>query len=158
MNRMHPTGRTEFSEFQTLWIILLVLRSGIVAMFANCASQRRNNTVLFTFTGHVLLPSLIGCTDTYRGAQSAAPTWFDIFYQRAQRTYCAPTYIDIPTDDILKGYTLLLFFDPDADASAHGASALANGKGDALFHGHRLDQFHRHLDVVSRHHHLHSLW
>jgi len=84
MNRMHPTGRTEFSEFQTLWIILLVLRSGIVAMFANCASQRRNNTVLFTFTGHVLLPSLIGCTDTYRGAQSTAPTWFDIFYQRAQ--------------------------------------------------------------------------
>ena len=71
-------------------------------MFANCASQRRNNTVLFTFTGHVLLPSLIGCTDTYRGAQSTAPTWFDIFYQRAQRTYCAPTYIDIPTDDILK--------------------------------------------------------
>lgn len=67
MDRMHTTGRTELSQFQTLRIILLVFRRGIVAMFANCASQRRNDTVLFTFSGHVLLPS-------YVGAQFIAPS------------------------------------------------------------------------------------
>ena len=51
----------------------------------------------------------------------------------------------------------MLFFDLDADASAHGASTLADGELHALFHRHRLDQLHRHLDVVPRHHHLHPL-
>ena len=51
----------------------------------------------------------------------------------------------------------MLFLDPDADASADGASTLADGKLHTLFHRDRLDQLHRHLDVVPRHHHLHPL-
>ncbi len=51
----------------------------------------------------------------------------------------------------------MLFLDPDADASADGASPLADGKLHALFHRDGLDQLHRHLDVVPWHHHLHPL-
>ncbi len=50
-----------------------------------------------------------------------------------------------------------LALDLDADACAHGPSSLTDGKMHALFHRHRLDQLHRHLDVVSGHDHLHSL-
>ena len=55
MDRMHTTGRTELSQFQTLRIILLVFRRGVVAMLANRAGQRRNDAVLFPFSGHVFL-------------------------------------------------------------------------------------------------------
>ena len=43
------------------------------------------------------------------------------------------------------------------DAGAHGASALADRKAQPLFHRDRLDQTHRHLNVVPRHHHLGAL-
>src|SRR5712691_10701206 len=50
----------------------------------------------------------------------------------------------------------MLAFDAGADTGAHGAAPLADGEFDSLFHGYRLDQLHRHFDVVPRHHHLHS--
>src|SRR5262245_36122169 len=53
--------------------------------------------------------------------------------------------------------TSTLSLDLDADTSPDGATTLTDGKLDSLFHGHRLDQLHRHLDVIPRHHHLHSL-
>src|SRR5215467_893684 len=51
----------------------------------------------------------------------------------------------------------MLILDADTDASAHGAPTLPDGKMHPFFHGNRLDQLHRHLDVVARHHHLHPL-
>ncbi len=51
----------------------------------------------------------------------------------------------------------MLFLDADADASPNSPSPLTDGKLHPFFHRNRLDQLHRHLDVVSRHHHLHSL-
>src|SRR5215212_9881952 len=43
------------------------------------------------------------------------------------------------------------------DAGADGATALANREAEALVHGDRLDQLHRHLRVVPRHDHLLAL-
>src|SRR5439155_21411567 len=43
------------------------------------------------------------------------------------------------------------------DPRADGATALADREPKALVHGDRLDQLDRHLDVVSRHHHLRAL-
>src|SRR5215203_6326137 len=40
---------------------------------------------------------------------------------------------------------------------ADGAAALADGEAQALLHGDRLDERHRHLGVVTRHHHLAAL-
>src|SRR5262249_43834904 len=42
-------------------------------------------------------------------------------------------------------------------AGADGAAALANGEGQALLHGDRLDQVDLHLGVVTRHDHLGAL-
>src|SRR6185503_3585347 len=41
---------------------------------------------------------------------------------------------------------------------AYGAATLADREPQALVHGDRLDQLDRHLDVVTRHHHLGPLW
>src|SRR5690606_22695186 len=38
----------------------------------------------------------------------------------------------------------------------HGASALADRKTQAFLHRNRRNQLHRHLDVVTRHHHLNA--
>src|SRR5690606_22692242 len=43
------------------------------------------------------------------------------------------------------------------DAGADGAAALADREAQLLLHGDRRDQLDRHLHVVARHHHLHSL-
>src|SRR3954454_23148757 len=43
------------------------------------------------------------------------------------------------------------------DPRAYGTAALADGEPKALVHGDRLNQLDRHLDVVSRHHHLNAL-
>src|SRR5262249_18627027 len=40
------------------------------------------------------------------------------------------------------------------DTRADGAATLSDGEPEALVHGDRLNQLDRHLDVVSRHHHL----
>src|SRR6185312_12522809 len=40
------------------------------------------------------------------------------------------------------------------DPRADGAATLADGEPQTLIHGDRLDQLDRHLDVVTRHHHL----
>src|SRR5690606_23830290 len=42
-------------------------------------------------------------------------------------------------------------------AGAYGAAALTDGEPQTLVHGDRSDQLHRHLGVVSRHHHLGAL-
>src|SRR5579883_3651246 len=47
-----------------------------------------------------------------------------------------------------------LLVDFGADASADGASPLANGEFGPDLHGDRLDQLDGHLDVVPRHDHL----
>src|SRR5207247_5108811 len=39
----------------------------------------------------------------------------------------------------------------------YGAAAFPDGEAQALLHGDRRDQLDRHLRVVPRHHHLHSL-
>src|ERR1044072_4054875 len=46
-----------------------------------------------------------------------------------------------------------LWHEPRAD----GAATLADGEPQTLIHGDRLDQLDRHLDVVTRHHHLRPL-
>src|ERR1700761_6505004 len=43
------------------------------------------------------------------------------------------------------------------DPRADGAATLADGEPETLVHGDRLDQLDRHLDVVTRHHHLRPL-
>src|SRR5689334_4531697 len=43
------------------------------------------------------------------------------------------------------------------DPRAHGATTLSDREPKALVHGDRSDQLDRHLDVVSRHHHLRAL-
>src|SRR6201996_2696669 len=43
------------------------------------------------------------------------------------------------------------------DSRADGAATLADGEPQTLVHGDRLDQLDRHLDVVTRHHHLRPL-
>src|SRR4051794_3704933 len=43
------------------------------------------------------------------------------------------------------------------DPRAYGTAALSDGEPQALIHGDRVDQLDRHLDVVSRHHHLRPL-
>src|SRR5688572_4174417 len=40
------------------------------------------------------------------------------------------------------------------DSGAYGTTTLADGEAQALFHRDRVDQLHRHFDVVTRHHHL----
>ena len=57
MGRAHPTNVAVLVEFKTLWIILLVLRGGVVAAFAGRASQRYHDAILFAFTSHVSLRS-----------------------------------------------------------------------------------------------------
>src|ERR1043166_242466 len=42
-----------------------------------------------------------------------------------------------------------------ADSSANGAATFPNSEVDPFFHRHRLDQLHRHFDVVARNDHLH---
>src|SRR5690606_25493730 len=42
-------------------------------------------------------------------------------------------------------------------AGADRAAALADREAQALVHRHRVDQLHRHLHVVARHHHLRAL-
>src|SRR4051812_28369148 len=43
------------------------------------------------------------------------------------------------------------------DPRAYGTAALSDGEPKALVHGDRVDELDRHLDVVSRHHHLGAL-
>src|SRR5947208_15142365 len=43
------------------------------------------------------------------------------------------------------------------DSRAHGATPLTDREPKALVHGNRSDQLDRHLDIVSRHHHLGAL-
>src|SRR6185312_8357167 len=50
-----------------------------------------------------------------------------------------------------------LLDDVGDDPRADGAATLADGEPQAWIHGDRLDQLDRHLDVVSRHHHLRPL-
>src|SRR5579883_3599682 len=52
---------------------------------------------------------------------------------------------------------IALLDDLGDDTSADGAAAFADGEVQALFDGHRLNQLHRHVDVVPRHHHLDAL-
>jgi hypothetical protein len=59
MRRTHAAGGAKLLELKALWIILLVLRGGIVAAFAGCASQRYHNAILFAFTSHFSLRSCI---------------------------------------------------------------------------------------------------
>jgi hypothetical protein len=47
---MYPAGGTELPQFKAIWIVFLVLRSGIVAALAGCASQRYHNTIFFAFS------------------------------------------------------------------------------------------------------------
>ena len=56
VSRMHATGSTELPQFKPIRVVLFVLGSGIVPVLANRASQRRNYTILFTFTGHANSP------------------------------------------------------------------------------------------------------
>src|SRR5713101_9723795 len=71
---------------------------------------------------------------------------------------CLPAFLrHVGTRTLASLQSTLLFLDAGADACPHGAPTLTDGKFDALFHGHRLDQFHRHFDVVPRHHHLYPL-
>jgi hypothetical protein len=55
---MLPAGSAKLLEFQTLWIVLLVFRGGVVAAFAGCASQRDHNTIFFAFASHISTPFL----------------------------------------------------------------------------------------------------
>src|ERR1044071_9518631 len=50
-----------------------------------------------------------------------------------------------------------LLDDRGDDAGADGAATLADGEPETLVHRDRLDQLDRHLDVVTRHHHLRPL-
>src|SRR4051794_6974283 len=43
------------------------------------------------------------------------------------------------------------------DPRAYGTAALSDGEAKALVHGDRVDELDRHLDVVTRHHHLRPL-
>ncbi len=52
---MHPTGSAELSQFETLSIVLFVLRGRVVAVLAVGTSQRNNRAILFAFTSHVFL-------------------------------------------------------------------------------------------------------
>src|SRR3954469_8399072 len=60
----------------------------------------------------------------------------------------------ITASDCLLG---ALLDDLGHDARPDRATALADGEAEALVHGDRLDQLDRHLDVVTRHHHLRAL-
>ena len=59
MNCMNPTSIAIFLELQAFRIVFLVLRSGIIAAFADCTSQRDHNAIFFTFS-HLFLRSLGG--------------------------------------------------------------------------------------------------
>ncbi len=58
---MHPTGSAELSQFETLSIVLFVLRGRVVAVLAVGTSQRNNGAILFAFTSHVFLRLGFGC-------------------------------------------------------------------------------------------------
>src|SRR5207247_1636297 len=58
---MHPAGRAELSQFETLSIVPFVFRGRVVAVLAVRTSQRHNNTILFAFSSHVFLHSGFGC-------------------------------------------------------------------------------------------------
>jgi hypothetical protein len=53
---MNPTGRTILPQLHALRIILFVLRSGIIAAFAGCASQRYHNAIFFALASHFFTP------------------------------------------------------------------------------------------------------
>jgi hypothetical protein len=57
MRRALPADVAVLLEFHTLWIILLILRSGVVAAFAGRASQRYHDAILFAFASHITLHS-----------------------------------------------------------------------------------------------------
>ena len=54
---VNPTSVTKFSKFETLWIVLFILRGGVVAAFAGCASQRHHDAIFFALACHVSLRS-----------------------------------------------------------------------------------------------------
>ena len=56
MERVNTTRITIFLALQALRVVLLVLSSGIIAAFADCACQRNHDTILFTFS-HFFLRS-----------------------------------------------------------------------------------------------------
>jgi len=59
MGRMDTTGVTKFSELKSFRVIFLIFGGGIIAAFADSASQRYHNAVLFTFS-HISLRSCSG--------------------------------------------------------------------------------------------------
>src|SRR6185312_11987572 len=62
-----------------------------------------------------------------------------------------------PNANFASHYTILLLQNFSDDAGTDGAAAFANGEPETLVHRDRRYQLDRHLDVVARHHHLHTL-
>ncbi len=52
---MNPTSGTKLLKFETLWIIFLVFRGGVVTTLTCCASQCNHNAILFAFACHFFL-------------------------------------------------------------------------------------------------------
>ena len=55
MRRVYATSWTELSQFETFRVVFLVLGGRIIALLALGTSQDRDNTILFSFTGHIFL-------------------------------------------------------------------------------------------------------
>src|SRR6185437_16548334 len=71
-------------------------------------------------------------------------------------TLASPGPLSVVIGELLPDSPVLLG-DLGDPAGADGTTALANGEAQALLHGDRLDQRHRHLGVVARHDHLGAL-
>jgi hypothetical protein len=57
---MYPASGTEFAQFETLRVVFLILRGGIIAAFAGRASQRHHNAIFLAFS-HNFLRSGLAC-------------------------------------------------------------------------------------------------
>src|SRR5579859_6429941 len=135
MRHMHSTGITELFKFHAIRIVFLVLRGGIIAALAGCASQCYHNAILFAFS-HFFLRSR---------SRSGLPRLKSAIVETVVGATMAPT----------RTFLLMLLYDLGTNPGAHSTTTLANGEVDALFHGNRLDQFHGHLDVIAWHDHFH---
>lgn len=54
MGRRLPTCVAILPELHALGVVLLVFRGGVVAAFANCASQRYHDSILFALSHYFL--------------------------------------------------------------------------------------------------------